>query len=201
MTKAAVSDRCRHATRNPRRHRGGQSRAGRGADQDGRVGRLPLRPVGPERHHPDADADRARPRRRRHGGRGRRRRDRGRSRRPRRAVVRPQLRATATSAIAARVACARRARWPSWAACSTAPPGSPPAGAPLHQMAMLGTFGDEAIVPEISVVKIDKSTCRSRSPPSSAAACSPAWARRTNTASSAKATPWPSSAAAASAST
>ena len=31
------------------------------------------------------------------------------------------------------------------------------AGAPLHQMAMLGTFGDEAIVPEISMVKIDRS--------------------------------------------
>jgi S-(hydroxymethyl)glutathione dehydrogenase/alcohol dehydrogenase len=29
------------------------------------------------------------------------------------------------------------------------------AGAPLHQMAMLGTFGEEAIVPEISTVKID----------------------------------------------
>jgi S-(hydroxymethyl)glutathione dehydrogenase/alcohol dehydrogenase len=28
-------------------------------------------------------------------------------------------------------------------------------GAPLHQMAMLGTFGQEAIVPEISCVKID----------------------------------------------
>jgi S-(hydroxymethyl)glutathione dehydrogenase/alcohol dehydrogenase len=31
------------------------------------------------------------------------------------------------------------------------------AGAPLHQMAMLGTFGEEAIVPEISMVKIDRS--------------------------------------------
>jgi S-(hydroxymethyl)glutathione dehydrogenase/alcohol dehydrogenase len=31
------------------------------------------------------------------------------------------------------------------------------AGAPLHQMAMLGTFGEEAIVPEISMVKIDPS--------------------------------------------
>jgi NDMA-dependent alcohol dehydrogenase len=30
-------------------------------------------------------------------------------------------------------------------------------GAPLHQMAMLGTFGEEAIVPEISMVKIDSS--------------------------------------------
>jgi S-(hydroxymethyl)glutathione dehydrogenase/alcohol dehydrogenase len=30
-------------------------------------------------------------------------------------------------------------------------------GAPLHQMAMLGTFGEEAIVPEISTVKIDSS--------------------------------------------
>lgn len=30
-------------------------------------------------------------------------------------------------------------------------------GAPLHQMAMLGTFGEEAIVPEISMVKIDAS--------------------------------------------
>lgn len=30
-------------------------------------------------------------------------------------------------------------------------------GAPLHQMAMLGTFGEEAIVPAISVVKIDPS--------------------------------------------
>jgi S-(hydroxymethyl)glutathione dehydrogenase/alcohol dehydrogenase len=30
-------------------------------------------------------------------------------------------------------------------------------GAPLHQMAMLGTFGEEAIVPEISMVKIDRS--------------------------------------------
>jgi S-(hydroxymethyl)glutathione dehydrogenase/alcohol dehydrogenase len=31
------------------------------------------------------------------------------------------------------------------------------AGAPLHQMAMLGTFCEEAIVPEISTVKIDSS--------------------------------------------
>jgi S-(hydroxymethyl)glutathione dehydrogenase / alcohol dehydrogenase len=30
-------------------------------------------------------------------------------------------------------------------------------GAPLHQMAMLGTFGEEAIVPAISTVKIDDS--------------------------------------------
>ncbi len=30
-------------------------------------------------------------------------------------------------------------------------------GAPLHQMAMLGTFGEEAIVPEASMVKIDPS--------------------------------------------
>lgn len=30
-------------------------------------------------------------------------------------------------------------------------------GAPLHQMAMLGTFGEEAIVPEVSMVKIDPS--------------------------------------------
>lgn len=30
-------------------------------------------------------------------------------------------------------------------------------GAPLHQMAMLGTFGQEAIVPEVSMVKIDPS--------------------------------------------
>jgi S-(hydroxymethyl)glutathione dehydrogenase/alcohol dehydrogenase len=30
-------------------------------------------------------------------------------------------------------------------------------GAPLHQMAMLGTFGEEAIVPEMSTVKIDSS--------------------------------------------
>ena len=52
------------------------------------------------------------------------------------------------------------------------------AGAPLHQMAMLGTFGEEAIVPEISTVKIDRATCRSRSPRSSAAACSPASAPR-----------------------
>jgi S-(hydroxymethyl)glutathione dehydrogenase/alcohol dehydrogenase len=29
-------------------------------------------------------------------------------------------------------------------------------GAPLHQMAMLGTFAEEAIVPEISMVKIDQ---------------------------------------------
>jgi S-(hydroxymethyl)glutathione dehydrogenase / alcohol dehydrogenase len=31
-------------------------------------------------------------------------------------------------------------------------------GGPLHQMAMLGTFGEEAIVPEISCVKIDQDT-------------------------------------------
>jgi S-(hydroxymethyl)glutathione dehydrogenase/alcohol dehydrogenase len=30
------------------------------------------------------------------------------------------------------------------------------AGAPLHQMAMLGTFGEETIVPEISLVQIDQ---------------------------------------------
>jgi S-(hydroxymethyl)glutathione dehydrogenase/alcohol dehydrogenase len=30
-------------------------------------------------------------------------------------------------------------------------------GAPLHQMAMLGTFGEETIVPEVSMVKIDDS--------------------------------------------
>ena len=45
--------------------------------------------------------------------------------------------------------------WPPPAACSTAPPASPSTGEPLRQMAMCGTFGNYAIVPEISLVKID----------------------------------------------
>ena len=100
-------------------------------------------------------ADRARPRGRRHRRGGRRGRDVAAARRPRRALLRARTAAPATTATAARATSARRAPWRPPAACSTAPPASPSTAQPLRQMAMCGTFGNYAIVPEISLVKID----------------------------------------------
>ena len=74
-------------------------------------------------------------------------------------------------------------------------------GEPLRQMAMCGTFGNYAIVPEISRRQDRRRRRPALSPPSSAAACSPASAPRSTPPASVRATPSPSSAAAASAST